>query len=1228
MDLTPPLVILDGSGQDQRFPKALANGYFRVNETRFEEIVAVCSDYSRLLTFYGTDNRPAGSWQPFFSSDDALVYARILAYNSRTATDTFEFHAALKDAGGQFVRCIRLARKLDRWYRDLDRLHTPGALLLCRRIRHLADRKLANWMALLQQLYETRANHRRGRSRFRFDSISSIWRHGQLETDLPKTDRDIRNCLKSCFYQFHNGAVWLQEIARELLANALKSQTHSPDTGLFLAFVRLLDTVRNAQNRFTENHLNFYYDRVLGCRPAGPVTDMAHLTFRPAPDDNGIWVPEGTGFEATSDTGKRLYVSERNLLITRARVTGLKTLFFETDPLISPTADLHMVTSAQIRNIPVPKADMPPHELKRLKAWPLLGETDNPALYPASENAPLGFAVASPLLMLREGDRRVTMTLALENREDPDETAVFEPFLTGVSQKIDITPELLLHQVLSRLFTIRLSTAKGWLTVTDITTAIQRQDPGLMPDEFAVTFTLSREAAPIVPVSPKIHGNGYDTPFPVMALFLNPEASIYPLSLLAAYVIRKIRLSVSVRGVRNLVLYNDLGRLDPNNRFQPFGPLPDLGAHFMVGSHEAAVKPLSRFAVHLHWTGLPRAKGGFEAYYQAYDIDRRNDAFKTDLSLLREGTWEPWSADIRLFEADDTGEKTVSPHIVLAASRLDSSRLQPSRVSEADFRYDRFTRSGFFRFTLASPEGAFGHAAYPRIMTRVLTENNRRKRFQKPLPLPNPAYTPQADKIWTDYEAGCTIGMEDRRNAAVFSIHPYGTVRCFPVPHPEPVPLVPCYHEQGLGNLFIGLNDLAPGRRLSLLFRLKEKSVAVPQRGIPRTDWYYLRSGRWKAFETFRVISDTTAGFLKTGIVTLDLPRDMDTGTSLFSDDRSWIRACASRELKIRSDLIAVHAHGMSVRLKNPADFKGEQAPQTIGPALPGIPGLEKPNQPDPSFGGRPDEPPRQHRIRISERLRHKRRAITPWDYERLILGEFPQLVKVKCFPNIQPDAWQCWETRQFCVNAKNWHCRSCGNHHRTYQPGHLLVAVVCRRPDSADKTFLRPKAGPLLLARIKQFLSGLSSPFARINVRNPVYERIQVRCRVKFSDPENPERHIRELNRLIFRYLSPWEETGMPLSFGWRIKRPDIMAYIRKQKTVDFLTDFSMLRIVGNGLGKFELFDSVPDATEIVPKYPWSIAVPALRHFITFTRDLKTVPPEKTGVDELEIGDNFIITG
>ena len=48
--------------------------------------------------------------------------------------------------------------------------------------------------------------------------------------------------------------------------------------------------------------------------------------------------------------------------------------------------------------------------------------------------------------------------------------------------------------------------------------------------------------------------------------------------------------------------------------------------------------------------------------------------------------------------------------------------------------------------------------------------------------------------------------------------------------------------------------------------------------------------------------------------------------------------------------------------------------------------------QPFSTFGGRAAERSETFYTRVSERLRHKDRAIAMWDYERLVLEAFPQI--------------------------------------------------------------------------------------------------------------------------------------------------------------------------------------------------------------------------------------------
>ena len=58
---------------------------------------------------------------------------------------------------------------------------------------------------------------------------------------------------------------------------------------------------------------------------------------------------------------------------------------------------------------------------------------------------------------------------------------------------------------------------------------------------------------------------------------------------------------------------------------------------------------------------------------------------------------------------------------------------------------------------------------------------------------------------------------------------------------------------------------------------------------------------------------------------------------------------------------------------------------------------VKKIDQPFNSYDGKPIENDENYYRRVSERLRHKNRAVTLWDYEHITLEEFNDLYKVKC---------------------------------------------------------------------------------------------------------------------------------------------------------------------------------------------------------------------------------------
>jgi hypothetical protein len=429
------------------------------------------------------------------------------------------------------------------------------------------------------------------------------------------------------------------------------------------------------------------------------------------------------------------------------------------------------------------------------------------------------------------------------------------------------------------------------------------------------------------------------------------------------------------------------------------------------------------------------------------------------------------------------------------------------------------------------------------------------------------------------------------------------------------------------GHLFIGLSASALQGPLTLLFHLRDESAGTALPHPPVTRWSYLAGDRWCPMAPERVLSDTTGGFLTSGIVTLDVPGDIALGNTVLPGELYWLCVAADEGFSSFAGLYGVKAQALRVRRVLDADMAAattEAANDTSPSLLPAgtikapvqsIPGLAGVRQVGPSWGLRRREDRAQARTRIGERLRHKQRASTPWDYERLVLERFAGVYKVKCFTAAE-------------LGTEG-------------APGQVRVVVVpaVRRNEPQDST-LGPRMNAIDLQRITEFLRGLASPFARIEVRNAAYERVQVRCTVKLARGVAVGRTVRQLNTAIVEYLSPWHDLGYQARFDWVVRSEDIETRLREIDGVEFVTRLSLLHIAADEHGVYTLGDTARMATakaidadtvpgtRLRPKWAWSLALPMRQHLIATAEQYGDPRPEPTGIARLAIGSTFIVGG
>jgi hypothetical protein len=204
--------------------------------------------------------------------------------------------------------------------------------------------------------------------------------------------------------------------------------------------------------------------------------------------------------------------------------------------------------------------------------------------------------------------------------------------------------------------------------------------------------------------------------------------------------------------------------------------------------------------------------------------------------------------------------------------------------------------------------------------------------------------------------------------------------------------------------------------------------------------------------------------------------------------------------------------------------------------------------------------------------LRHKDRAITLWDYEHLVLQEFPKVYKVKCLNHTAVD--------------------------EANKPGHVTIIPI-PRIETIFKDPLRPYTDKRTRIDIYEFLKKRTSPFVCLHVEQPLLEAVQIECKVRFTDEiADIVFYKQKLNSDIVQFLSPWAfKEAKDVSFGGRWYKADLINFIDERSYVDYVVDIKFYHHIE---AEDELFTSFIDTEVAMASTQRSILVSARNHIIS----------------------------
>jgi hypothetical protein len=522
-------------------------------------------------------------------------------------------------------------------------------------------------------------------------------------------------------------------------------------------------------------------------------------------------------------------------------------------------------------------------------------------------------------------------------------------------------------------------------------------------------------------------------------------------------------------------------------------------------------------------------------------------------------------------------------------------------LPSSDDPYD-FPR--YFKLVLGTPD--FQHDNHAQVL--ITTEPPENASNIKP------PYTPEIQSLKINYETDQVFqefNQDQRTDIEFYHISPFGHgAPCLPPDKPGQIPAPTFFPMTGgnEGTLMIGLRDVAATEMIDLLFQLLPGTTGTAK---PAVKWSYLDHNCWIPFEEKAVLIDQTDNLIKTGLIKIKLPKSKQLQQSAMPDSLFWLKATTRNNAGSAGEIIGIYANAAIAEWIDNGNTKAHLAtplpPLSIKALEKRDPAIKSLTQPYSSFGGKLPEPDHSIFTRGSERLRHKNRALTHRDYEQLVLEHFPEVYKAKC---LQP-----WEMAY--IDPKD--------EKHILQPGNVVLIVIPNIADRAPFFPLEPKIDNALKQRIEDYLKDYASPFAKIHVRNPRYEKIRYRMDIRFHDAFQDEFYRQQLNQDIQRFLSPWAyEAGADISFGSRIYHSTIIHFIEQLPYVDFVVNFKLVRQYKDDEKEYGCMRHTEGFA--TASHPDTILVSHPEHFIGNVKEANYDPKDYIGIGYERIGVDHII--
>lgn len=1166
-----------GTGQTERYLTALNTEYFSIDERNLNDFVDFASKFSEFINFYNTENNLDGNWSTFFNNDITFLLIKISSIKIESIENEFDKISINEPQN--------LKLKIDFIYRIFDLIETwknkleeeeEFFLEIKKLINHIFNKIAFKLIEFEKAAKEDELITDTGKI-YNF-SFSSDWKVNiQMEDSFSFESFANEEKSSEANYFLGNHLIAVLNTLQLIIDSAkiysekrlTEYSENKPYITLFLAFIDIYDEARNEINKFSHRHLDYHFYDILKFQKNSENPDSVFLNFVLQNGIENTILKKGTLLSAGADSqGNEInYAVNDDLIITKAQIADIKAIVNHEHANIfknNSKREVIFLNKELNKNITIEE--------------------------PVDKGYFIGFAIASSFLKLEEGQRVIKFTFEFQRFS-------FEKFKSNVQENVLSNVNIDVYtfdEFTGNMFHFSYGNIENetqqWFNVplNNISSQFQKSEEGNILHRLVIEVNVEDVFPPISTCISDEFPEATNRNLPVVKFFLNSE-KIGFYNYIKELIIDKIAIGIEVMGVKKLKLQNDYGVIDTESPFEPFGPVPTIGSTFYIGHQSIFSQQLDEIHINFEWNDVPLLDYGFPEYYEGYSYIDSNDVFKAKLSVLHNKKWLPAENKqiVNLFEdIDMQGEPEIPVNNFRLINDIDIDKINSQYkgkppVFNNDYSYSSSTRNGYIKLEFCYPPNGFGHKEYPDIIKKSMAGSIKKKVVPE---TPNEPWTPTLKSVSVDYASSIVIdfdNQEPKNRAFFYEIHPFG-ISVVSETVGKQINIMPFYNKGS--EIYLAIENMTELQTLSVFFYISEfASDYINEKNVLK--WNFLLNNEWIELKDENIISDTTNELLNSGIIVFDfssfknkeVPVSGLLNNSICPSGFLWLKCQSIYDEKFINNIISIKCQAITAtyqkNTENSEHLSKPLQPFTIQSFVEEHPNIAEIHQETKSFDGKSQETDEQFYVKVSERLRHKNRAVTKWDYEHIILQNFSEINRV------------------FCLNNKNQNIE--------FEPGCITIIVLPDVTNTISEVVFEPKFTISKLNKIHELVKNKTSPFVKLNICNPVYEKVQVKFEVKFYSGLNEKYYLQKTNEDIKRYLNPWLfDENVNISFSNEIYGSHILYYLETRDYIDYISNFAVYHIDEENI--VNLDNAFENDVVLKPRTEVSVFISADNHIIS----------------------------